>query len=152
MPDDWLDPLAETLGGMVAESRNARSIAGPPEKAQEACVAVASVPGFYHLTTITAVDKGTAVELMYHFWQGRSFVTVRTDLPKEDLSIESISGVLPAAVLYEAEIQDLFGVTFRGNPLTGRRLLLPDDYPAEAPPPLRMEADPGEIRRLMGLE
>ena len=152
MPDDWIDALAERLGGMVGESRNARSVAVPPGKVKEACAAVAAVPGFYHLSTVTGVDKGTAVELMYHFWQGRSFVTVRTDLPKEDLSIESISGALPAATLYEAEIQDLFGVTFRGNPYTGKRLLLPDDYPAEAPPPLRQEADPDKIRRLMKLE
>ena len=115
-------------------------------------MAVASLPGLYHLTTVTAVDLGPAIELMYHFWKERSFVTVKTEVGKDSLTIESLSGALPSATLYEAEIQDLFGVTFAGNPYAGRRLLLPDGYPADEPPPLRSEADPRRIRRKMKLE
>ncbi len=119
---------------------------------KEVCAAVSSIPGLYHLSTITAVDLGDRIELLYHFWKGRSFVTVKTEASKNSLAVSSVSDTLPSATLYEAEIQDLFGVKFEGNPYAGRRLLLPDDYPAEAPPPLRTEADPEKIRKLMKLE
>jgi Ni,Fe-hydrogenase III component G len=140
------------FGTSVIKGLHTSVIAVPKERAKEACAAVSSLPGLYHLSTITAVDKGDKVELLYHFWKGRSFVEVKTDLPKDNLTIESVSELVVSATLYEAEIRDLFGVTFTGNPYKGRRLLLPDDYPKDAPPPMRVEADPEKIRKLMGLE
>ena len=67
-------------------------------------------------------------------------------------SIPSVTGALPAATLYESEVADLFGVRFEGNPVTGRKLLLPDTYPKDAPPPMTKEANPEKIRKMMGLE
>lgn len=106
----------------------------------------------YHLSTITGTDAGDSICLLYHFWQGRRFVTVKASVPKASPRIRSISDSIPAATLYEAEIQDLLGVAFEGSPYLGKRLLLPDDYPTEAPPPLRDEADPEKIRKMMNLE
>ena len=152
MSSDHIERVAKSLGAKVETSHNSLLISIDPARVKEACSLVSAIPGLYHLTTITALDLGPAIELRYHFWEGRSFVTVKTELRKEDLTIESASGMVPAATLYEAEIQDLFGVTFKGNPYVGKRLLLPDEYPADAPPPLRVEADPEKIRKLMGLE
>ena len=152
MSVEEVDAAAAGLGAKVERSLNTTTVRVEPGKVRAACSAISSVPGLYHLSTITAVDLGGSVELLYHFWKGRSFVTVKTDLPKESLVVDSVSGILASATLYEAEIQDLFGVKFDGNPYTGRRLLLPDDYPADAPPPLRAEADPEKIRRMMKLE
>ncbi len=152
MSSSQLESVAAGLGASVARGMHVSVVAVPKEKVRDACAAVASLPGFYHLSTITAVDTGNQVELLYHFWKGKSFVAVKTELPKGSLEIESVSGLLTSATLYEAEIQDLFGVTFTGNPYTGRRLLLPDEYPKDAPPPLRVEADPEKIRKLMELE
>ncbi len=151
MPDD-AETLAARLGAPVERVLNSSVMTVEVKRVREACAAVSSVPGLYHLSTITAVDRGDHIELFYHFWRDRSFVTVKTLVQKDHLRLESISGLLPSATLYEAEIQDLFGVTFDGNPYTGRRLLLPDDYPADAPPPLRTEADPEAIRKMMKLE
>ncbi len=89
---------------------------------------------------------------MYHFWRGKVFITVKTDVPKSRPHIPTISSVLPSSLLYEAEVKDLLGVTFDGNPLMGTRLLLPDIYPEDAPPPLTKEADPEKIRKMMELE
>ena len=149
---DRVDEVARRLGATVEKAVKAKVIRVKPESVKVACVAVSEVPGLYHLSTVTALDLGESIELLYQFWQGRGFVEVRCDLPKTDPVVDSISEELPAATLYEAEIQDLFGVKFRGSPYAGRRLLLPDDYPNEAPPPLRREADPEKIRRLMKLE
>ena len=149
---DPLPRLSAKLGGVLHPGRRTTLLTVDPGRVEEACLGVASIPGLYHLSTITGVDLGDQIGILYHFWEGRRFVTVRTSVPKAAPRIRSIAGALPAATLYEAEIQDLFGVAFDGNPYAGKRLLLPDDYPAEAPPPMRKEADPEKIRRMMKLE
>jgi len=152
LSSEELSELAAKLGGSVASHQKTVELNVPPDKVLEACRSVSSMPGFYHLSTITGLDLGDEIGILYQFWQGRGFVVVRTAVPKTDARIQSISGSLPSATLYEAEIQDLLGVSFEGNPYLGQRLLLPDNYPAEAPPPLRKEADPAKIRKMMELE
>lgn len=152
MSKDELAALAARLGGTLTTHVKSTELNVPPEKVVEACTSVASLPGLYHLSTITGLDTGERIEVLYQFWYERSFVVVRTAVPKSDPRVHSICTALPAAVLYEAEIQDLLGVVFEGNPYLGRKLLLPDTYPAEAPPPLRKEADPEKIRKMMELE
>lgn len=152
MSSEEIESLARKLKGKTSKSMNSTVILVDPARVLDACLSVASFEGFYHLTTITAVDIWEDIELTYHFWKGRSFVSVRTKVSKKKPEIQSIAASLPSAVLYEAEIRDLFGVTFVGNPYTGKRLLLPDDYPDDLPPPLRAEADPETIRKRMKLE
>jgi Ni,Fe-hydrogenase III component G len=147
-----LDPVAGKVEGVVSKSLNTTILDVPSTKVTEACVLVSQLEGFNHLSTITGMDEGKEISLRYHFWRGKEFIVVRTKVGKTSPSIDSISKRLPAATLYEAEIQDLLGVSFVGNPYLGKRLLLPDDYPADAPPPLRSEADPQKIRKMMGLE
>ena len=77
---------------------------------------------------------------------------MRTQVPRSAPRLKSISGDIASGVIYEAEIQDLLGVAFEGNPFLGKRLQLPDVYPADAPPPLRKDADPHKIRKMMELE
>lgn len=152
MDAEKLKSIATRLGGDVSFSTRSALLTVRPERLKDACEMVSSVPGLYHLSTVTGIDNGTAIEVMYHFWMGREFISVRTYADRSSPSIPSVTPELPAALLYEAEVHDLLGVTFTGNPLMGRRLLLPDNYPKDAPPPLRKEANPEEIRRLMHLE
>jgi NADH:ubiquinone oxidoreductase subunit C len=152
MSDDHLSGLATSLGATLQRGKKSVVLQVSPDKVPRACSAVSSLPGLYHLSTITGVDLGEEIALHYHFWLGRTFVVVRTLVPKTSPRVNSISGSIPSATLYEAEIQDLFGVAFEGNPYLGKKLLLPDNYPVDAPPPLRKEADPEKIRRMMGLE
>ncbi len=152
MEKETLTKLSQTLKAQVTQLRRFTILEVAPENAKEACRQVASLPNFYHLSTITGIDEGTEISLQYHFWQGREFITVRTKISKPNLITSSIVDVLPSALFYEAEIADLLGVQFQGNPLMGRKLLLPDAYPPEAPPPLRREAVlPEEIRGMMDL-
>ena len=152
MSSEALSALAARLGGSFTPGLKSSILSVPPEKIPDACRGVSSLPGLYHLSTITAFDQGDSMAILYHFWEGRRFVQVRTAVPKPAPRLPSISDLIPSATLYEGEIQDLLGIAFEGNPFLGKRLLLPDDYPAEAPPPLRKDADPKEIRRMMKLE
>jgi len=124
----------------------------PPDRVVDTCKAVSSLPGWYHLSTITGMDLGQDIAILYHFWQGKRFIQVRTQVPKTAPRLKSISGDLAAGTLYEAEIQDLLGVAFEGNPFLGKKLLLPDVYPVDAPPPLRKDSNVEKIKKAMELE
>lgn len=79
------------------------------------------------LSTISAVDLGVDLELLYHMSIGGAYLNLRTKIPKEDLSIDSISHIVPGASWIEREIRDLFGVEFKGHP-DPRNLLLPFEW------------------------
>ena len=84
--------------------------------------------GVVFLSTISGVDTGTAFELLYHFSIPEQDLNVRTEIPREAPRVASISPVIPGAILYEREIQDMFGIVVEGIP-DRRRLLLADDWP-----------------------
>ncbi len=152
MSGEELGPLASRLGGTVTPGPKTTVLQVPPDRVAEACKAVSSLPGWYHLSTMTGMDLGQEIAILYHFWQGKRFIQVRTQVPKSSPRLGSISGEVPAGVLYEAEIQDLLGVAFEGNPFLGKKLMLPDVYPPDAPPPLRKESEPHKIKKMMELE
>ncbi len=145
--------IAEVTNAQLSQLKNSTVVSVQPDQLRTAYELMRQeLPQMYHLSTITAVDEGEEISLLYHFWEGKEFLSIRTKVPKSAPSIRSIGDLIPGSILYEAEIQDLFGVTFIGNPYTGSKLLLPYDYPADAPPPLRKEADPQKIWRTMNLE
>ena len=84
--------------------------------------------GFTHLSTITGVDKGENFEILYHFANEFSVVTVRILTPRTDPKIPSICEIIPGAILYERELPDMFGIIVENIPDL-RSLLLPDDWP-----------------------
>ena len=152
MDEDLVSTLSAAVNGTISEIRKSKVVSVNPASLQSACSLMAESPDFYHLSTITGVDEGQAISIYYHFWKGNEFLTIKTQVPKSDARVQSLSGILPSSVLYEAEVKDLFGVIFEGNPFEAGKLLLPDNYPSDAPPPLRKEADPEKIRKMMGLE
>jgi Ni,Fe-hydrogenase III component G len=147
-----MQAIAAETGGAVSTSKKAVILTVDRERVPEACAKVSAIPGFYHLSTITALDMGDQIAVMYHFWKDRTFAVVKTMVPKSDAKIPSITAAVPAAVFYEAEVKDLMGVYFPGNPYMKGRFVLPDEYPADAPAPLRKEADPAKIRKMLKLE
>jgi NADH:ubiquinone oxidoreductase subunit C len=73
-------------------------------------------------------------------------------VPKTNPKVETCTAIIPGAILYEMEIHDMFGVVFQGNPWMDRKLLLPDNYPADIPPPLLKTTSPEKIRKAVGIE
>lgn len=105
-----------------------------------------------HLSTITGLDLGEGIGIIYHFTHGRDTIHVKTMVPKSQLNTSSIVDIVPGAILYEMEIHDLLGVNFAGNPWMDRKLLLPDTWPDDLAPPLWKTSNPAEIRKRLQLE
>jgi NADH-quinone oxidoreductase subunit C len=91
-----------------------------------------------HLSTITGIDTGDEIELLYHFWDGGG-LTLRTSLPRENLHTVTLIDLIPGAAFYEREVNEMLHVVFDGHP-TPYPFLLPDDW--EGAPPLRKEETP----------
>ncbi len=90
------------------------------------------------IIALTGLDMGEKIGLMYHIRTNGAIVTLRTEVPKENPKIQTITDLLPGAHFHEREAADLFGVTFEGHP-NPARLVLPDDWPANLYP-LRKDA------------
>jgi Ni,Fe-hydrogenase III component G len=84
---------------------------------------------FTHLATISGVDLGESFEVLYHLASSLATVNVRILTPRSDPKIPSICSVIPGAILYERELQDMFGLVVENIP-DPRPLLLAEDWPA----------------------
>jgi NADH:ubiquinone oxidoreductase subunit C len=105
-----------------------------------------------HLSTITGLDLGPNIGIIYHFSHDRDTIHVKTLVTKSKPTAVSILEIIPGAILYEMEIHDMLGVMFPGNPWMDRKLLLPDTWPADLAPPLLKTSKPAEIRKRLQLE
>ncbi|MFA5645660.1 MAG: NADH-quinone oxidoreductase subunit C [Candidatus Ratteibacteria bacterium] len=92
---------------------------------------------FTHLSTISALDLTDRFEILYHFADSELCLTVRTEISRETPEISTITSIIPGAILYERELQDLFGIKIKDIP-DNRPLLLPDDW-KEGNYPLRKD-------------
>jgi Ni,Fe-hydrogenase III component G len=82
-----------------------------------------------HVSTISGVDLGESFEILYHFATPEADFNVRTEIPRDNPHVETITSSIPGAILYERELQDMFGMTIDNIP-DPRPLVLPDDWPA----------------------
>ena len=85
--------------------------------------------GFAYLATVSGLDVGENFEIIYHFANTSTQLNLRIQVPKANPHVESICAVIPGAILYERELQDMFGLVVDHIP-DPRPLVLPDDWPA----------------------
>jgi Ni,Fe-hydrogenase III large subunit len=90
------------------------------------------------ISALTGLDLGEKIGLMYHIRTNGAIVTIRTEVPKENPRILTITDLIPGVHFHEREAADLFGVVFEGHP-NPARLVLPEDWP-ENLYPLRKDA------------
>lgn len=89
---------------------------------------------FPHLSVIGASDLGDSIRLVYIFSiqygevKSEYMITLAVILPKNDLTIPTISDLIPGAVFGEREKQEFLGIKVIGIP-DNRRLFLPEDFP-----------------------
>jgi NADH-quinone oxidoreductase subunit C len=132
-----------------------------------------SEAGFNYLSDLTCVHypdrRQTPFEIVYNLFSIENNERVRLKAAAKD-SVESVTGVWPAANWLEREVYDLFGVTFTNHPDLRRLLLPPDwegyplrkDYPLEfvenawtenhLPVMTEVEVEQLQQRRAYGLE
>lgn len=90
-----------------------------------------------HMSMISAVDANENIEILYHMFKDGVGISLRICTPKDDPNIDTVTDIIPGAVLYELEIQDLMGVVVKDHP-DPKRLILPEDWP-EGVYPLRKD-------------
>lgn len=95
--------------------------------------------GVTHISTITALDNGKSIELIYHFDCKPALLNLKIFLPMDDLKIPTITDLFPGAILYERDIMEMIGVVVEGHP-DPRRLFLPEDWP-QGKYPLRKQKE-----------
>jgi NADH:ubiquinone oxidoreductase subunit C len=81
----------------------------------------------YRLVTMSAAElDAEKVDILYHFDKNLTMKHLRLTVAK-DVQVPSISSVYLAALLVENEIQDLFGVRFKGLAIDFNRTLYLDE-------------------------
>ncbi len=88
--------------------------------------------GWGYLSAITGSDLGPEageLEAMYHFNNGAAITSLRIRLPREGTpTLPGISDIIPPAMLFEREMQEMLGFNITGLDVR-EHLFLPDDWP-----------------------
>jgi Ni,Fe-hydrogenase III component G len=93
---------------------------------------------FSHLCTITGLDEGENLSFVYHLARPDGIVLcLKTSVPKSAPAVKTISDRFPGGMIYERELEDMFGAKVEGLP-PGRNYPLPEGWPA-GQHPLRKE-------------
>lgn len=92
-----------------------------------------------HLSVASGSDKGDFVELIYHFMVNygcpgeETSINMKVHLPKDDLTIPTITDIIPGAITTEREKQEFLGVDVKDIP-DDRRMWLDENYPEDRYP------------------
>ncbi len=105
-----------------------------------------------HFSVASGYDLGKTIELIYHFAIGfggsleEFLFNLKVVLPKKDLVLESITDLIPGALISERELQEMLGVKIKGIP-DSRRLFLPKEIPKGVYPLRRDSKGPEKLVR-----
>jgi NADH-quinone oxidoreductase subunit C len=129
--------LTEKIKGLVPECEfpegtQYTEVVVPPGKLVELVSKLKDDPdtAFDYMISHTAVDYMTHFMLVYHLDSTtfRHLVVVKVKLEgRENLAVDSLSGLYPAANPFEREVFDLFGVHYNNHPNL-KRLFMEDDF------------------------
>jgi membrane-bound hydrogenase subunit beta len=107
-----------------------------------------------HFAVTSGYDMNENIELVYHFSiyhgsRGREIsLNITVTLPKNDPSIDTITDLLPGAVISEQEKQEMLGVIVKGIP-KNQRVFISDDFPEGVYPWRKDETGPDKhVRNL----
>lgn len=83
------------------------------------------------INTVDYMDRGE-FELQYEIQIAKNdlklHLTLKMHIPREYPVIETITDIVPGALLYEGENYEMFGIRFVGHPALGK-VFLPEDWP-----------------------
>ena len=105
-----------------------------------------------HLAVTSGYDMGDKIELVYHFsiyygLNGKEInINVTVELPKKDPTIETITDLIPGALITEQEKQEMLGVIIKNIPKNDR-VFISEDYPEDTYPWRKDEKGPEKTIR-----
>jgi formate hydrogenlyase subunit 5 len=80
------------------------------------------------LVTITSLDLGQNIGVYYHLRTSKGYLTIKTEVTRNDPKTHSIVDLIPGAAFAELESADLLGIVFAGNTQSDH-FILPDNWP-----------------------
>jgi membrane-bound hydrogenase subunit beta len=105
-----------------------------------------------HFAVTSGYDLGDTIELVYHFSlfygeRGRDLsVNITVSLPKNNPVIDTITDLIPGALISEQEKQEMLGVLVQGIP-KDTRVFIADDIPSNVFPWRRDQTGPAKLVR-----
>jgi len=105
-----------------------------------------------HFAVASGYDLGETIELVYHFSlyygeKGKEIsLNITVPLPKTNPVIETITDLIPGALISEQEKQEMLGVVVKGIP-KNTRVFVSDDFPIGMYPWRRDETGPTPLAR-----
>lgn len=101
-----------------------------------------TVHGYVFLQLVSAVDWIEQGEFQITWIlenpDQSALLLVSARYPRDGCSVPSLSGIWPAAVQFERELHEMYGIDFPGSPRLGEELILED---WDDIPPMRREFD-----------
>ena len=124
MTTQVLDLLQERLAATASEasfSHGMLVIVLPPAALLDAVRVMQAEFQFDLFVDVTAVDwpgQAQRFEVVYHFYSTKHFgrVRLRTRVPEQDPTVDSLVSLYGSARYMERECHDMYGIVFRGNP------------------------------------
>jgi len=137
----FVSEIKELLGDKISEIKvqRARSVfvTVKAEDYKDSIRKIVEKFGITHISTMTGADSGQTIDVMPHLSHAGMKITFKAAVPKTAAEIDTLTDMLPGAVMYEREVHDLLGVNFKGHPNLAK-LVISDDWPSDVYP-LRKE-------------
>jgi membrane-bound hydrogenase subunit beta len=105
-----------------------------------------------HFAVSSGYDLGDNIELIHHFslYCGEKLrdisINITVPLPKTDLTINTITDLIPGALIAEQEKQEMLGIKVIGIP-KNNRVFIPNEFPEGIYPWRRDEKGPDKMIR-----
>jgi membrane-bound hydrogenase subunit beta len=105
-----------------------------------------------HFAVTSGYDLGDTIELVYHFSlfhgeRGQELsVNITVSLPKNNPVIDTITDLIPGALISEQEKQEMLGIIVQGIPKNAR-VFIADDIPSDVFPWRRDQLGPAKLVR-----
>lgn len=146
-----VERLEKILGEKIIEIKSPRKrrvfLRVERDSFREAIKKIVNDMKITHLSTITGTDLGHEIELLYHLaHEGSTELTVEFKIPKDNPNVQTLTDLVPGAILYEREVHEVLGVNFEGHPSL-LPLILPEAWP-EGVYPLRKEQKFEDLRKI----
>lgn len=115
-------------------------------KVREALARLAESVGWdsLYVATIEGTDipeKGLIrLDYFVNVFKHNLYLVIRTYLPRDTPSIQTLVDLMPGALAGELETHDLLGVIFEGNTYTRRSFFVPEDVSSKGIYPLRKDS------------